>query len=231
MDEIIQKTDAWYQARLGKLTGSKVADATSTIKTGEAASRRAYRGMLVVERLTGISQGSDLTNNKYVNWGNDAEPIARARFEAEIGCLVTEVGFVDHPTIPMAGCSPDGLLYSDSLVEFKCPAMGTHFGYLKADTVPNEYRKQIMFQLLCTGRHHAYFCSFDPRFDFNNQLLIVEWTPKQAELDALEEECVKFLAEVAIDEAWLRARGQKLKLINQPLQITNNQRKELAHVS
>lgn len=207
-EKIIQKTDEWIQVRLGKLTASKIADATAKIKTGEAASRRAYRAMLVAERLTGIPQGVDLSNNKAIQWGNDAEPLARAAFEAETGEFVVEIGFVDHPAIFMSGCSPDGLLGDTGVIEIKCPNTATHIEYLKAGTVPSEYRKQILWQLACTGRKLAKFVSFDPRLNQENQLLIVHFEPTQDEIAELEAEARVFLDEVAADELWLRNRGK-----------------------
>lgn len=206
---IVQKTAGWYEARLGKLTASKIADATAKIKSGEAASRRSYRAMLVAERLTGVQQGADLSNNKAVQWGVDAEPLARAEFEAETGLFVDEVGFVSHPEIPMAGCSPDGLINDDAILEIKCPNTATHIEYLKASTVPPEYRKQVLWQLACTGRKHAYFVSYDPRLNAGNQLLIVEFEPTKDEIAELEAEARVFLDEVTADEKWLRERAGK----------------------
>lgn len=206
--EIIKPdTNCDHAARLGKLTASKVADATAKIKTGEAASRINYRAQLVAERMTGITQGVDLTFNKAVQWGNDAEPLARAAFEAETGILVTECGFIDHPSIEMAGCSPDGLIGSDTVVEFKCPNTATHIEYLKAGTVPSAYRKQILWQLACTGRTKAFFASYDPRLDAGNQLLVVPFNPTPDEIAELEAEARVFLDEVAADVAWLKNRS------------------------
>lgn len=205
-DKIIQKTDEWLLVRLGKLTASKIADATAKIKTGEAASRRTYRAQLVAERLTSIPQGVDLSNNKAVQWGNDAEPLALAAFESETEQFVTEIGFVDHPAIEMAGCSPDGLLGTDGVIEIKCPNTATHIEYLKANTVPPEYRKQILWQLACTRRKWAEFVSFDPRLNQENQLLIVHFEPTADEIAELEAEARVFLDEVAADEQWLRNR-------------------------
>lgn len=206
--EIIKPaTNCDMAARIGKLTASKVADATAKIKTGEAATRKAYRAQLVAERLTGVSQGADLSYNKAVQWGNDAEPLARAAFEAETGLLVTECGFVDHPTIAYSGCSPDGLIGKDTVVEFKCPNTATHIEYLKAGTVPSEYRKQIMWQLACSGRTKAYFASYDPRLDAGNQLMVVPFEPSADEIAELEAEARVFLDEVAADVAWLKNRA------------------------
>lgn len=202
-------TNCDMASRLGKLTASKVSDATAKIKTGEAATRKAYRAQLVAERLTGVPQGADLSYNKAVVWGNDCEPLARAAFEAETGLMVTECGFVDHPTIADAGCSPDGLIGKDTVVEFKCPNTATHIEYLKAGIVPSEYRKQIIWQLACTGRKKAYFASYDPRLDSGNQLLVVPFEPTADEIAELEAEARVFLDEVAADVEWLKNRAER----------------------
>jgi hypothetical protein len=51
-----QRSEEWFQARLGKVTASRVADVLAKIKSGESASRRNYKIQLVSERLTGEKQ-------------------------------------------------------------------------------------------------------------------------------------------------------------------------------
>ena len=207
-ENLEQKTAEWYAERLGKCTASKVADATAKIKTGEAASRAEYRAQLVVERLTQTPQGADLSLNKAVQWGNDCEPQARSAYEFESGVTVTEVGFINHPTLSMAGASPDGLIGEDSILEIKCPNSSTHFAYLKDGKVPSKYRKQMMWQMICTKRTKGVFVSFDPRFDLVNQLLIVKFIPTPDELADLEAEVKVFLDEVEVDYQWAKNRGK-----------------------
>ena len=48
-----QRTDDWFQARLGKVTASRVADVVAKTKSGYSASRQNYMADLIVERLTG----------------------------------------------------------------------------------------------------------------------------------------------------------------------------------
>lgn len=50
---IVQGSDEWHQARLGKVTASKVADVMARTKSGPAASRANYAAQLIIERLTG----------------------------------------------------------------------------------------------------------------------------------------------------------------------------------
>ena len=63
-----------------------------------------------------------------------------------------------HPSIAMSGASPDGLVGSDGLVEFKCPNTATHINTLLGGTVPQKYVLQMLWQMECTGRQWCDFC-------------------------------------------------------------------------
>src|SRR5712691_1647113 len=54
-----QRSAAWTQVRLGRLTSTGAAPMLATIKSGEAAERRNLRIRLALETLTGRSQESD----------------------------------------------------------------------------------------------------------------------------------------------------------------------------
>jgi len=108
-----QGSESWFQVRIGKVTASRVADVIAKTKTGYSASRDNYMAQLVCERLTG-QKGESFTNAA-MQHGTETEPLARAAYEALKDVLVDEVGFVPHPTIEMAGASPDGLVGEDGL--------------------------------------------------------------------------------------------------------------------
>jgi hypothetical protein len=78
---IIQGTEEWHAMRIGKVTASRLADVLAKIKTGEAAVRANYKAEIVAERLTG--KRADGFTNAAIKWGTDAEPLARAAYEAE----------------------------------------------------------------------------------------------------------------------------------------------------
>ena len=156
-----QRTDEWFAARLGKVTASKIADVVAKTKTGYSTSRENYMAQLICERLTGMK--ADSYSNAAMEWGTQNEPFARAQYELVTNQLVREVGFVDHPYIPMAGASPDGLIGDDGLVEIKCPNTATHFDTLLSDAIPSKYLYQMQWQMACTGRQWNDFVSFDPR--------------------------------------------------------------------
>ena len=189
-----QRSEEWFKARLGKVTASRVADVIAKTKTGYSASRENYMAQLVVERMTN-TQAESFTNAA-MQWGTDQEPFARAAYEVQQNVLVDETGLVDHPTIEMAGASPDGLVGEDGLVEIKCPNTATHIDTLLTQTVPGKYITQMQFQMACTGRQWCDFVSFDPRMPAKAQLFVKRVQRDEAFIKEMEQEITKFLAEV-----------------------------------
>jgi len=189
-----QRSEDWFKARLGKVTASRVADVIAKTKTGYSASRENYMAQLVVERMTN-TQAESFTNAA-MQWGTDQEPFARAAYEVHQDVLVDETGLVDHPTIEMAGASPDGLVGEDGLVEIKCPNTATHIDTLLTQSVPGKYITQMQFQMACTGRQWCDFVSFDPRMPTKAQLFVKRIQRDEAFIKEMESEIKKFLAEV-----------------------------------
>jgi putative phage-type endonuclease len=149
---------------------------------------------LVCERLTG-KQGDSFSNAAMV-WGTNTEPMARAAYEALEGVLVEEVGFVSHPTIEMAGASPDGLVLEEGLVEIKCPNTATHIETLLGKSAPSKYVTQMQWQMACTGRKWCDFVSFDPRMPEEMQLFMARIERDDELIIELEREVEKFLSEL-----------------------------------
>ena len=121
MSDHEQGSQAWLMARVGKLTGCRIADATRLSKNGKDRLKSVGDVMvdLITERLTG--QPLDHIITKDMQWGTDTEPEARDAYAFVRGVSVQRVGFVPHPTIQMAGCSPDGLVGDVGMIEIKCP--------------------------------------------------------------------------------------------------------------
>ena len=189
-----QRTDEWFAARLGKVTASRVADVIATTKTGYSASRANYMAQLVVERMTG--KQTESYTNAAMEWGTNTEPLARAASEAEKGLLVDEIGLVDHPSIPMSGASPDGLVGDDGLIEIKCPNTATHIENLLSKSVDKKYITQMQWQKACTGRKWCDFVSFDPRMGEGLQMVVIRVDRDEDYIQMLETEIKKFLGEV-----------------------------------
>ena len=187
-----QRSEEWFQARLGKVTASRVADVLAKIKSGESASRRNYKIQLVSERLTGEKQESYI--NQAMQDGIDREIFARDRYVQQFG-EVEEVGFVKHPTLE-AGASPDGMVGDDGILEIKCPMGSTHTETLMTQDVPSRYIPQIQFQLLCTGRKWCDFVSYNPMFPQHLQVFVKRVEADTVYQKELESEVKQFLEEV-----------------------------------
>jgi len=196
-----QRTPEWHAARLGRLTGSRVADAFATLKSkGEAASRRNLRVQLVLERLTGVSQENGFVSPD-MERGAALEDEARAAYEAETGIVVRSVGFVAHDAL-MAGCSPDGLPH-DGLIEIKAPKAATHLDYLR-DGLPNDYKLQIIHGLWLTGASWGDFVSYHPGFPEPLRLKVTRLYAKDLDLASHELNVRLFLDDVDKEEASVR---------------------------
>jgi len=187
-----QRSEEWFQARLGKVTASRVADVLAKIKSGESASRRNYKIQLVSERLTGEKQETYI--NQAMQDGIDREAFARDRYVQQFG-EVEEVGFIKHPTLE-AGASPDGMVGKDGILEIKCPMGSTHTETLMTQDVPSRYVPQIQFQLLVTGRKWCDFVSYNPMFPEHLQVFVKRVEADPVYQKQLESEVKQFLSEV-----------------------------------
>jgi len=198
---IEQGSPEWLALRAGKVTASRVADVMA--KTTTAAYQN-YMADLIAERLTG--QKTESFTNAAMQWGVDHEAQARAEYEVKTGVLVEQVAFVDHPTIPMFGCSPDGLVGDDGLIECKCPNTSTHIEYIRQDKAPIKYVNQMQCQMAVTGRKWCDFVSFDPRLPDGLQLFIVRLERDDEYISKMESVVQEFLNEVNSAVSGLKER-------------------------
>lgn len=192
--DVIQGSDEWRLARLGKVGASMVADATARTKTGWGASRANLAARLVAERLTGNL--SETFTNDAMRWGTEKEPEAREFYSFVHGVDVAQVGLVLHPTIDMAVASPDGLIGDDGLVEIKCPTTATHIDTLMTASYDTRYAKQMQWQMACTGRQWVDWISYDPRMPDEMRLFVQRVHRSDSAIRELEDQISDFLDEV-----------------------------------
>lgn len=190
-----QGSPSWFMARLGLVTASRVADVIAKTKSGVSASRANYMAQLIAERLSGCPQESYL--NPAMAHGVDTEPQARAAYEWHTNATVVEVGFIKHPTIEMAGASPDGLVNDDGLLEIKCPTTATHLDTLLGGSIPAKYITQMMWQMRCCERAWCDFVSFDPRLPERLRLFVKRVHRDDVMIARLEKDVTEFLTELS----------------------------------
>lgn len=194
-----QGSPEWKQARCGLVTASRCADVVAMTKKGEEKAERAhYRAELICEILTGVPYPRHVTRE--MQWGIDQEPDARVAYELECSVLVETCGFVVHPDIDRFGCSPDGFVGEDGMVQFKCPTTSTHLGWILGGKIPIEHGPQMLAELSCNPtRHWCDFVSYDPRMPEHLQLFVrrMERNCVEQFLEMLERNVAQFNSEIA----------------------------------
>jgi hypothetical protein len=216
--------DGWGELspeRIGKATASRISDVIAKTKSGYGASRANYAAELVAERLTGVQYSSGY-ENAAMKWGRETEPLARVAYEFHTDNQVEKAGFVIHPTIPMSGASPDGLVQFAShpmmnvganlgLVEIKCPTTATHIATLRGEPLADKYYVQVQWQMACTKRLWTDWVSFDPRLPEEMRLFVARIPLDRKRVHELEDEVTAFLAEVEATVIFLKAKYQKVQ--------------------
>lgn len=206
IEAVQQGSEAWHQLRLGKVTASRVADLLAKTKTGPSASRGNYLIELALQRVTKTIEES--YTNAAMEWGTQTEPQARVAYEVKTGNFVDQIAFIDHPIIAGFGCSPDGIVASDGLIEIKCPNSATHWSYIKANEPPNKYFIQMQAQMSVTGAKWCDFVSFDPRMPERSQLLVVRVMRDPEYIVYMEAEISTFLKEVEKEVQLMEKRNE-----------------------
>ena len=204
--EHVQGSEAWKQARLGKATASRFADIMTNGRGGNPSKvAETYMLDLLSEIITG--KPSDEINSKYLEWGNRHEASARSAYCWDKGVEVSQVGFVNHPTIKRCGGSPDSLVDEDGILEIKCPYNTTnHLRTLLSYEVPSEYQWQVQGNLWVTQRKWCDFISYDPRFQFGVDHVVIRVERDELLIEELEDRVVRFLQQLEVKLAKIQKR-------------------------
>lgn len=154
--DIAQNTAEWMGVRLGKFTASMFSDLFSKEST------KTYQNAInkvVFERLTGELPES--FSNEWTERGHELEGEAIEAYELLKFNKVSRVGFVELSD--WVGCSPDGLIGTDGLIQVKCPKHTTLIDYMLSGEVPNDYMIQMQGEMWVTGRKFNEFFVYHPK--------------------------------------------------------------------
>lgn len=209
-----QGSQAWHDARLGKVTASRFADVLPASRTTSRWSKTAQSYMMdqLAERWTQSPQGP--RENEAMRWGHTWEPEAVKVYAADQGLTcyeggtpppwdVNQVGFIDHPTEKYIGGSPDRLVGDDGGLEIKCPFnTRVHLEYYLGGGMPKEHVAQVQGLLWITGWEWWDFCSYDHRIpDYKLALFRVRVERDEPYIDKLSAKVIAFRdALLAMDE-------------------------------
>jgi len=189
--EIDQRSEAWHQARCGRITGTRF----KFLMAGE--NTKTYNDLvkdIAGEILTGKME--ETYHNEIMERGVEMEEEARKEYENIFDIQVNQVGFIipdeDDPYHEWIGISPDGIV-DDGLLEIKCPLMKTHLTYIEKGVLPAEYRYQVQGQLFVTGLNHCDFMSYFPDL----KPFIIRVSPDQELHEEFRRRLDQFLLDVA----------------------------------
>ena len=187
-----QRTDAWFDARKGKMTCSRMAEAVGMI----GSRRRLWR------EITGRERAQQA--NERMTDGINCEQVAIALYEEIMRLPVHPAGFLTTLDVDWIGGSPDGLvtdIHSLGGLEVKCPTKP--YG-----RVPDYYLPQMMGLMRITDRTWWDFMVWTP----DHHAITREWYSPEYWRQLYELLC-EFWAYVEADvEPPVFARGTKPKI-------------------
>lgn len=179
-----QRSPEWYAARCGIPTASEFSSLV-TSKGEPSKTLPRYAKTLAAERFSGQTLDT-WDGNAWTERGKELEAEAMRLYEFAQDCVVEPVGFVTT-TDGRAGCSPDGLVGADGLVEVKCLKAENHIEAImyhrKHGRCPTDYVQQTQGQLWICERKWCDLIFYHPVLP----LLVIRQTPDGALINAIEQ--------------------------------------------
>lgn len=154
--DINQGSPEWFEIRVGKVTASH---AQAIGNNGKGLDT--YLLEVVSEMFS--SAQKDQYSNEHTERGNELEPLARSMYELENDCEVEQIGFCELNDF--IGCSPDGLVGDDGMIEIKCPDDKTYFNLLMNEKIDNAYIWQCQMNMLILERKWCDLVFYNPNFE------------------------------------------------------------------
>lgn len=194
-----QQDKEWYMLKMG-LPSASCFDRILTPGGEPSKQRQKYLYMLAGEKVSGIKE--PCYQSFAMLQGIEREEEARRLYELVKGTKVQRVGICYPDDRKLYGCSPDGLVGQNGLVEIKCPEVHTHVDYLLRDEMPGDYFPQAQGQLLVTGRKWVDFVSYYPGL----KPLILRVTRSERYIATLKSELEKFARDLKKTVKQLRTK-------------------------
>lgn len=187
-NDLVQGTPEWLQVRIGKFTAS---DAQAISANGKGLETLVYKK--AAEIMTGKPEES--YTNQDMERGNTLEDMARDYYQIRNGVVVEQVGFVEMSD--QVGCSPDGLVGEEGLIEIKCKNDTNFVKFMFDGKIDTKYEWQMQMQLLVTGRQWVDYALFNP--NFREALIVARVIRDEKKIEKIEkgiESAVTMLSDV-----------------------------------
>ena len=185
VDQTTDQNEEWLQLRSGKLTSSSMAKVMANFGKAFGKPAQELAVNIAVEQITGERQSSGYTNT-HMERGHEEEPLARMLYEQENFVEVTNGGFFDAG---FTGCSPDGMVADDGLIEIKSVIPHVHYSSIKRQNVDPAYKWQCISNLKITERDWLDFVSYCSGFPEGKRLFVyrlhaINCRPEYDQIDA-----------------------------------------------
>jgi len=144
--ECEQGSPEWFEARRGIPTASRYGD---VLAEGKGVMRARYMRQLAGEIIT--EEPMETYKNDKMERGKKHEPDLRKRYAFDHDVDVEQVGFLRSNMIA-TGCSPDGLVGVDGMLEIKSSEPDLLIELLDSGRAPTQHMPQIQGNLWITGR-------------------------------------------------------------------------------
>jgi len=180
--DVAQNTPEWLQMRSGKLTSSKLGTIMANYGGAFGQPAKDYAVNIAIEQITGEYIPSTYSD-AHMKRGHEQEPIARMMYEDERFCDVTNGGLFSSDFL---GCSPDGLVYANGLIEIKAVVGHVQYANIKRNNIQPAYKWQCSGHLMFSDREWLDFVSYCSVFPEGNQLFVFRLNAEDLKEDFLK---------------------------------------------
>ena len=203
----------WMKARCGLLTASEFDRIiTPTLKIASNAKERAHLWELAAQRISGYVEPQYVSDAMLR--GHQDEITARELYSKRYA-PVAECGFVTNDKWGFTlGCSPDGLVGDDGLIEVKSRGqkfqVQTIVEYFEDGITPDDFTLQVQGELLVTGRKWCDLISYSGGLP----MVTMRIEPDPAVQDAIIDAAAKFESRITeVVATWASALASDTRLI------------------
>lgn len=165
LHECTQRSPEWWALRIGIPTASEFSKLV-TSKGAPSKSAQDYALELAGEVYANEGEIDAWAGNQYTERGKGLEDEAIAFYEFMNDTQVERVGFVTDDDQRM-GCSPDGLVSADGMVEVKCLIAKNHIKAIlyhkRNDRSPPAYRQQTQGGMMICEREWCDLIFYHPK--------------------------------------------------------------------
>jgi len=202
--DVEQRSPEWYALRAGMPTASEFSKIVTS--KGEASKTvETYAISLAAELYAGKPVDA-WEGNAWTERGRELEDAALTQYGFVNECEVKPIGFITNDLGSM-GCSPDGLVSDDGMVEIKCLKAENHVKALlyfnKHGKCPTTYAAQTQGQILIAERAWCDLVFYHPDLP----PLTIRQEPDKAIVDGLIATLPKLMTERDLVLAVLKTAG------------------------